>query len=94
MIKSLREGLGMSQRELAAWSGVRQPVICAVEAGREALPSTYRRLAEAMGFDFVYHAVATRPREQILAELFSARVAAEDAARVRRQARRLMHRSR
>jgi transcriptional regulator with XRE-family HTH domain len=51
-LKPLREGQGWSQRTLAARSGVAQNTISQLERGeRQAIPSTVRKLAEALGVE-------------------------------------------
>jgi transcriptional regulator with XRE-family HTH domain len=51
-LKPIREGQGWSQRTLAARSGVAQNTISQLERGeRKAMPSTVRKLAEALGVD-------------------------------------------
>src|SRR5215210_1705749 len=51
-LKLVREEQGWSQRALAAMSGVAQNTISQLERGeRKAMPSTVRKLAEALGVD-------------------------------------------
>src|SRR5215217_4602051 len=51
-LKLVREGQGWSQRDLAARSGVAQNTISQLERGeRKAMPSTVRKLADALGVD-------------------------------------------
>jgi HTH-type transcriptional regulator, competence development regulator len=51
-LKPLREDQGWSQRDLAARSGVAQNTISQLERGeRQAMPSTVRKLADALGVD-------------------------------------------
>jgi DNA-binding XRE family transcriptional regulator len=64
-LKLVREDQGWSQRDLAARSGVAQNTISQLERGeRQAMPSTVRKLAEALGVEpsvlLVYELV---PRE-------------------------------
>lgn len=67
----------MSQRELAARSGICQSTICAIESGSEGLFSTYERLAAAMGGRLVCGIEPVRPRGEIVSELAQARLEAE-----------------
>jgi transcriptional regulator with XRE-family HTH domain len=51
-LKPVREDQGWSQRDLAAKSGVAQNTISQLERGeRKAMPSTVRKLADALGVD-------------------------------------------
>lgn len=52
LVKEARARAGLTQRQLAARAGVRQPVIAAYEAGKRqpSLP-TLRRLLHAAGFE-------------------------------------------
>src|SRR5215212_5698970 len=51
-LKAVREDQGWSQRDLAARSGVAQNTISQLERGeRKAMPSTVRKLAEALGVE-------------------------------------------
>src|SRR5918995_5686778 len=51
-LKLVREDQGWSQRTLAARSGVGQNTISQLERGeRKAMPSTVRKLADALGVD-------------------------------------------
>src|SRR5215212_11724901 len=51
-LKPIREDQGWSQRDLAARSGVAQNTISQLERGeRKAMPSTVRKLADALGVD-------------------------------------------
>jgi ATP/maltotriose-dependent transcriptional regulator MalT len=51
-LKRIREERALSQRDLAARSGVAQDTISELERGeRQARPSTVRKLAEALGVD-------------------------------------------
>jgi transcriptional regulator with XRE-family HTH domain len=51
-LKLVREDQGWSQRDLAARSGVAQNTISQLERGeRQAMPSTVRKLADALGVD-------------------------------------------
>ncbi|MFI5347604.1 MAG: helix-turn-helix domain-containing protein [Elusimicrobiota bacterium] len=94
VVKRLRLDLGLSQRELALRSGMKQPHICAFEAGKAAALSTYERLIEAMGHAPVYGIEAMKPRSEIIAELVAERLAAESRLRERRWQRRVSRRSR
>ena len=94
ILKRMRIAIGMSQRELAKRSGIRQPHICAIEAGKDALLSTYERMAKALGVNLVYETTPARPRADIVAELVAERLAGEARARERRWERRVRRRSR
>lgn len=61
-LRELREGAGLSQRELAERLGCQQPAIARLESGtiRPGL-ATLDRIAEALGFEFQHRIV---PREQ------------------------------
>ena len=63
-LRQLREGAGLSQRELAERLGCRQPAIARLEAGgiRPGL-NTLHRIADALGFEFQIQMV---PRDQAL----------------------------
>lgn len=51
-LKELRERRALSQRDLAALSGVTHQTIWRLEGGQnQALPRTIRRLAEALGVE-------------------------------------------
>jgi hypothetical protein len=84
----------MSRRELSRRSGIPQPQICAIEAGKEALFSSYERLIEAMGSELVLSARPRKPREAIIDELAAEKKNAEALARERRRQRRATRRSR
>ena len=64
LLREARTRAGLSQRQLGARVGVRQPVIAAYEGGRRQ-PSfpTLRRLLRAAGYDLdtTLHAVRTLP---------------------------------
>jgi transcriptional regulator with XRE-family HTH domain len=94
LIRELRQSLWMSQRELSRRSGIRQPQICAIEAGKDAVHSTYARLIEAMGAEFRISTKISRPREEISAELVAERLAAQKRAEERRRERLFRRRSR
>lgn len=78
----------MSQRELARRSGVPQPQVCRIEAGKTAWWTTYERLTRAMGGELLFTVKRTRPREEIVAGLLAERLALEERARARRFSRR------
>ena len=48
-LRDVRHRLALSQEELAARSGVARSTIIKLEAGRDAWPSTVRKLAAALG---------------------------------------------
>jgi len=48
-LRDVRHRLALSQEELADKSGVARSTIIKLEAGREAWPSTVRKLAQALG---------------------------------------------
>jgi len=48
-LRELRHPLAVSQEELAERSGVARSTIIKLEAGRDAWPSTVRKLAQALG---------------------------------------------
>lgn len=84
----------MSQRELSRRSGVPQPHICEIEAGKGALVSTYERLVAAMGAELILKANPVKPREAVLEELAAERESAEERRCARRQALRFSRRER
>src|SRR5215217_7049534 len=69
-LKLVREGQGWSQRDLAARSGVAQNTISQLERGeRKAMPSTVRKLAEALGVEpsvLLGEALTTRELEVLM----------------------------
>jgi len=48
-LRDVRHRLALSQEELAEKSGVARSTIIKLEAGRDAWPSTVRKLAQALG---------------------------------------------
>lgn len=50
-LRAVRERRALSQRELAALSGVDQTTISHIEGGKGAWPRTARKLAQALGVD-------------------------------------------
>jgi predicted transcriptional regulator len=93
LVRARRNELFMSQRELSVRSGLPQPLICRVEAGREAMFSTYERLLDAMGMTLLCSSRERVPKEEIIAELVQMRLDAERrrfaASRERRRLRRM-----
>lgn len=89
LIRQLRRSFRMSQRELSRRSGVRQPRVCAVEAGKITEIATYDRLVSALGAELIFKARQITRRETIAEELAAERLAAEERRRARRQALRL-----
>ena len=52
-IKAERLKMGMTQRELGARTGIRQPVIVRIESGGPVTVTTLKRVAEGFGMELV-----------------------------------------
>jgi transcriptional regulator with XRE-family HTH domain len=92
LLRELRLKLGYGQRELAALAGLDQAQISRIEAGSDALYSTYEKFASALGGTLILQVGFTEPWPRLL----EARVAArqkhwdqdwEERRRLRRERR-------